>query len=103
MGGNDSKFTIGKYHINTMEINKLFRVNIFMPVTKFPHLTIWLFCKKRPFRSLVSSGGFSKKPTAKIGDFALSKKGRAKTRMAKVVKSCHQVTWAQKTVTKKRE
>ena len=52
---------------------------------------------------MVSSGGFSKKPTAKIGDFALRKKGREKTRMAKVIKRCHKVTWAQKGVTKKRE
>ena len=63
-----------------------------MPVTKFPHLTI--FGKGGLFRSLVSSWGFSKKPTAKIGDFALRKKGREKTRMAKR---------AQKSVTKKRE
>ena len=46
---NDSKFTIGKYHINTMDIIKLFRVKIFMPVTKFHCLIIWLFCKRRPF------------------------------------------------------
>ena len=39
-GWNDSKFTIGKYHINTMKILKLFRVvNIFMPVAKlFRHV-----------------------------------------------------------------
>ena len=37
-------------YINTIEIIKLFRVNIFMPVTKLPFLTIFLFCKKRPFR-----------------------------------------------------
>ena len=49
MGRNDSKFTIVKYHINTMEIIKLFQVNIFMPVTEFPCLPIVLFCKKRPF------------------------------------------------------
>ena len=49
MGRNDSKFTIGKYHINTTEIIKLFQVNIFMPVTEFPCLPIVLFCKKRPF------------------------------------------------------
>ena len=30
------------------------------------------------FGSLVSSGGFSKKLTAKIGDFAMKKKGREK-------------------------
>ena len=40
MGRNDSKFAIGKYHVNTMEIIKLLRINIFMPATKFPHLTI---------------------------------------------------------------
>ena len=49
MGKNDRKFTIGKYHINTVEIIKLFQVNIFIPVTKFPYLTIFLFCKRRPF------------------------------------------------------
>ena len=74
-----------------------------MPVTKFPRLTIWLFCKKRPFWIFGhSSGGFSKKPTAIIRDFALRKKGRGKTQMAKVVKCFHLVTWAQKIVTKKR-
>ena len=67
-----------------------------MPVTEFPHLTIFLFCKIDPFGSLISSGDFSKKLTAKIGDFALRKKGREKTRMVKVAKSCHQVMWAQK-------
>ena len=44
---------------------------------------------------MVSSGVFSKKPKVKIGYFALRK--REKTRMVKVAKSCHQVTWAQKT------
>ena len=53
--------------------------------------------------SLVSSGSFSKKP-AKIGDFALRKKGREKTRMAEVVKCCEEVTWAKKkSITKKRQ
>ena len=42
---------------------------------------------------MVSSGDFSKKPTAKIGDFALRKKGREKTWMARVINCCHQVTW----------
>ena len=31
-----------------MEIIKLFWINIFMPVTKFPCLTTWLFCQRRP-------------------------------------------------------
>ena len=91
-GRDNTKFTSGKYHINTMEIIKLFLVNIFMPVTKFPDLTI--FAKRGHFRSLVSSWDFSQKPAAKFGDFAVRKKGRQKTRMAKR---------GQKSVTKKRE
>ena len=79
---NDSKFTIGKYHINTTKIAKLFRVNIFMPVTKlfcrFVARESSYFAKRGHFGSLVSSGGISKKPTVKIGDFALRKKGREK-------------------------
>ena len=50
MGMNNSKLTNGKCHINTMDIIKLFRVDIFMPVTKFPRLIIWLFRKRKPFR-----------------------------------------------------
>ena len=45
------------------------------------------------FGSLVGSRGFSKKPMAKIWDFALKKKGRVKRGMAKR---------APKSVTKKR-
>ena len=82
-GMSDSKFTIGEYHIITTEIIKLFPVNIFMPVTKFHPLAILLFCKKRPFRSLVSSGVFSKKPVAKVGYFALRKKGREKIQIVR--------------------
>ena len=75
-----------------------------MPVTKFPRLTILLFiCKRRTFQIFISSGDFSKKLTAKIGDFALRKKEREKTQIVKVAKSCHQVAWAQKNVTKKRQ
>ena len=101
-GRNCSKFTIDKYHMNAMEIIKLFLVNIFMPVTTFPRLTILLFCKKRSFRIFDQLGGFSKKLTVKIRYFALRKKGREKTRMIKVAKSCHQETWPQKNVTKKK-
>ena len=75
---NDSKFTIRKYHMITMEIIKLFPANVFIPVTKFPRLTILLFCKKRPFQSLVNPRVFSKKLMAKIGYSALRKKGREK-------------------------
>ena len=77
-----------------MEITKLFPVNIFMPIIKFPRLTILVFCKRRPFWIFGQFRGFSKKPKVKIGYFALGK--REKTRMVKVAKSCHQVTWAQK-------
>ena len=41
-----------------------------MPVTKFPYLTIWLFCKRRPFYIFGQFRG----PTAKIGGFAWRKK-----------------------------
>ena len=95
IGRNDSKCTIGKYHINTVEIIKLFRVNIlFWPVTKFPRLTILLFFKRSPFWIYDQFKDFSNKLTAKIWDFTLRKKGREKARMVKVAKSCHQVTWA---------
>ena len=75
-----------------------------MPVTKFLRLTIWLFCKRRPFRIFGQFRELFKETTGKNWDFALRKKGREKTWMAaKLAKSCHQVTWAQKRVTKKRE
>ena len=102
-GRNDSKFTIGKYHINTMDIIKLFRVNIFMPVGMFPCLTIWLFCIKKPFWTFGQFRRPFKETNGKNRDFALRKKGREKTQMAEVINCCHQVTWAQKTMTKKRE
>ena len=68
-GKNDSKFTVDKYHINTMEIIKLFRVNIFTPVTKFPHLTIWLFCKRRPFPIFGQFKGLFKETNGKSWGF----------------------------------
>ena len=39
-GKNDGKFAIGKCHINTMGIIKLFQVNIFMPVFSLENLVI---------------------------------------------------------------
>ena len=82
MGRNDIKFTIGKYYINTMEIIKLFRVN--MPATKFSCLTIWIFCKRRPFQIFSQIRGLFKETSGnKIGDFALRKKGREKRRMVR--------------------
>ena len=67
-GGNDGKFTIGKYHINKMEIIKLFQVNIFILVTKFPHLTIWLFWKRRVFQIFGQfKGAFQRNQQQKLG------------------------------------
>ena len=91
-----------KYHINTMKIIKLFRVNIFIPITKFPYLTILLFCERRSFRIFDQFRGLFKETNDKIlGDYV--GKGRENIWMFKVAKSCHKVTWAQKKVTKKRE
>ena len=50
------------------------------------------FTRECSLRSLVNLGIYSKKPTAKVQNFALRKK-EEKTRMIKVIKSCHQVTW----------
>ena len=59
-----------KYHINTMKIMKLFRVNIFIPITKFPYLTILLFCKRRSFRIFDQFRGLFKETNDKIlGDY----------------------------------
>ena len=74
-----------------------------MPVTKFPRLSIWLFCQRRPFRIIGQFRGLFKNTNGKNYEFCVENKGIEKTQMAKVVKSCHQVTWAQKSVTRKRE
>lgn len=60
------QFTIGKYHIHTMEIIKLFPTNVLMLVKNFALLTILLFCNL--------FAGYSTKLTTKIGDFAMRKK-----------------------------
>ena len=102
-GRNDSKFNIGKYHIKTMQIIKLFQVNIFMPVTRFPRLTICLFCKSRPFLIFGQFRGLFKETNNKDVEFCVEKEREKKAWMTKVVKSCHQITWAQKSTAKKRE
>ena len=79
-----------------MEVIKLFRVSIVMPEQSFLAWQSGYFAKGDHFGSLVSSVGFSKKPMTKIGNFAMRKKGREKTRMAKVAKCCHQVTCTKK-------
>ena len=65
-----------------------------MPVTKFPHLTIWLSCKTRSFQVFGRFIGLFKETNGKNLGFCVRKKGREKTRMAKR---------AEKSVTKKRE
>ena len=72
---------------------KFFRVNIFLPVTKFPHLTIWLFCKRRPYRIFGQFRGLFRGTNGKNRGFALRENVREKTRIAKR---------EQKSVTKKR-
>ena len=66
-----------------------------MPGTKFPWLTILLFCKRRLLRIKETNG--------KNLGFCVEIERERKTLMVKVKKSCHQVTWAQKSMTKKRE
>ena len=82
---------------------KLFQVNIFMPVTKFPHSTIWLFCKRRPFLIFGQFRGLFKETNSKNWGFCIEKERERNIWMAKVVTFCYQVTWAQKSMTKKRE
>ena len=84
-----------------MEIIKLFPEHVFMPVSKFPHLTILLF--SNIIQDLWSvQGVFQRNQQQKLGILHWERKGE-KTQMVKVAKSCHQVTWAQKSVIKKRE
>ena len=87
----------------TMEIIKLFWVNTFMPVTKFPHLTIYLFFKRRLFWIFGQIRGCFKETNGKNWGFCVEKERERKKRMVKVVKSCHQPTWAQKRLTEKTE
>ena len=62
-----------------MEIIKLFRENIFMPVKKFPHLAIWLFYKRRPFRIFgQSKGAFQRNQRQKLGILRWERKGEKK-------------------------
>ena len=81
MGRNDSKFTIGNYLINTMDIIKLFQINIFMPVSS---LKIWLFCKRRPFRIFGQFRGLYKETNDKNWGFCVEEERGG--RKAKVVK-----------------
>ena len=67
---NDSKFTIVKYRINTIEIIRLFPINIFMPAANFPCLTILLSYRTKPVMIFGQFGVFfPKKPTTKNWGF----------------------------------
>ena len=72
-----------------------------MPVTKFPRLTIWFFCKSRPFRIFGQFRGLFQETNCKNWGFCVEK-GRER-KNTKVVKCFYEVTLAQKSVTKKRE
>ena len=67
-----------------------------MPVTKLPFLTIFLFCKKRPFRIFDQFRGLFQETNGKIWEVCVEKEKKRKTQITKVGKSCHQVTWTQK-------
>ena len=67
----------------------------------FHWLKILLFYKRKLFQIFDQIRELFKNNNSKIKGFA--KKGEKKTRMTKVAKSCHQVTWTKKHVTKKRK
>ena len=65
--------------ISTLKIIKLFRVNIFMPVTKlFCRLAIKLFCNRRPFWIFDQFRGLFKEIDGKNWGFRVEKE-RKKT------------------------
>ena len=98
MGRNDSKFTISKYHMNKMEIIKLFQVISLCLQQLFLASQSSCFAKGGHFGSLVNLGGWGgdlfKETNRKNCGFCVEKERERKKRMAKR---------AQKSVTKKRE
>ena len=63
-----------------MENIKLFQVNIFawVPVTKFPHLTIWLLCKRTPFQIFGQFRGLFRETNCKNWGFGIEKERERK-------------------------
>ena len=57
-----------------MEIIKFFQVNAFMSLAKFPHLTIWLFCNRRPFQIFTQFGRLFKETNIKSWGFYIQKR-----------------------------
>ena len=84
------RFTIGKYHINTMQIIisskklyaciRLFLIGNLVILQKENLFSIWLIQQ------------LFKEANTEIEDFAFRKKKGDRTKWFKVVKSCHQVT-----------
>ena len=68
----------GKYYINAMDIIKLFRVNIFIPVTKFPFLIIFLLGKRRPFQIFAPIRELFKETNSKNWGFCIEKERERK-------------------------
>ena len=89
-GRNDSKFTIDNYHINTVEIIKVFKVNIFMLITNFSRLIILLFCKMMPFQIFDQFNALFKETNWKNLGFCVEKERERKD--MNVPKSVHQGT-----------
>ena len=61
-----------------MEIIKLFQVNIFVPITKFPRMTIWLFRKRRSFWIFGLFRGLFKETNGKNCGFCVEKERERK-------------------------
>ena len=67
-----------------------------MPVTKFPRLTIWLFYKKRPFRTFGRFRGLFKETNNKNWGFCVEKERERKNTLSSS-------NMDKKSMTKKRE
>ena len=82
MGRNDSKFTISKYHMNKMEIIKLFQVISLCLQQLFLASQSSCFAKGGHFGSLVNLGGWGgglfKETNRKNCGFCVEKKEREK-------------------------
>ena len=61
-----------------MEIIKVFPVNIFMPVTRFPCLTVCVICKSRPFWIFGQFRGLFKETNSKNWGFCIKKEREKK-------------------------
>ena len=68
-----------------MKIIKLFPVNICMPVTKFPRLTILLFCKRRSSKIFGQFRGFFKETNYKNWLSFIEKERESKIQMVKIL------------------